>query len=161
MDLKTEVHDVNEPKNIMKFNQIEFNDVTFKYPFDDFNVLSNINLIINKGNRLNAFRFTFHADLKLAIIGAPETDGKGYPSPGSPHCLSPSLTHTHTHPYLYSPSHLDYFQQPETSLSIYTSDNLILFAIGMLLCCPGVKTIKHISKNVLNVCCEPNLFQMI
>lgn len=53
--------------------------------------------MINKWNRLNAFRLTFHADLKLAIIGAPETDGKGYPSLGSPHCLSPSLTHTHTH----------------------------------------------------------------
>ena len=52
MDLKTEVHDVNEPKNIMKFNQIEFNNVTFKYPFDDFNVLSNINLIINSGETI-------------------------------------------------------------------------------------------------------------
>ena len=52
MDLETEVHDVCEPKNIMKFKQIEFKNVNFKYPFDNFNVLSNINLIINSGETI-------------------------------------------------------------------------------------------------------------
>lgn len=81
---------------------------------------------------------------------------------GSPHRLSPSLTHTHTHtplPLLSFSSWL--FSAIRTSLSTYTSDDLILFSICMLLCCPGVKTIKQISRNVLNVWCAPNLFQMI
>lgn len=52
MDLETEVHDVEEPKNILKFNEIKFIDVDFKYPFDDFNVLKNINLSIKSGETI-------------------------------------------------------------------------------------------------------------
>lgn len=52
MDLQTSVQDVEEPINIMKFNNIVFKDVSFKYPFDDFNVLSNINLVINSGETI-------------------------------------------------------------------------------------------------------------
>jgi ATP-binding cassette subfamily B protein len=52
MDLDTEVHDVSNPLNIMKFNEIQFKDVSFKFPFDDFNVLSNINLSIKSGETI-------------------------------------------------------------------------------------------------------------
>lgn len=52
MDLDTEVHDVTNPLNIMKFNEIKFKDVNFKFPFDDFNVLSNINLTIKSGETI-------------------------------------------------------------------------------------------------------------
>ena len=52
MDLKTEVEDVNTPVNIMKFNDISFENVSFKYPFDDFYVLSNINLKIKSGETI-------------------------------------------------------------------------------------------------------------
>jgi ATP-binding cassette subfamily B protein len=36
----------------MKFNEIQFKDVSFKFPFDDFNVLSNINLSIKSGETI-------------------------------------------------------------------------------------------------------------
>ena len=36
----------------MKFNEIKFVDVCFKYPFDDFNVLSDINLSIKSGETI-------------------------------------------------------------------------------------------------------------
>ncbi len=52
MDLKTEVEDVNTPVNIMKFNDISFENVSFKYPFDDFYVLSNIILKIKSGETI-------------------------------------------------------------------------------------------------------------
>ena len=52
MDLETEVHDVSNPLKIMKFNEIQFKDVSFKFPFDDFNVLSNINLSIKSGETI-------------------------------------------------------------------------------------------------------------
>ena len=52
MDLDTEVHDVSNPLKIMKFNEIQFKDVSFKFPFDDFNVLSNINLSIKSGETI-------------------------------------------------------------------------------------------------------------
>lgn len=52
MDLETSVQDVEEPINIMKFKNIVFKDVSFKYPFDGFNVLSNINLVINSGETI-------------------------------------------------------------------------------------------------------------
>lgn len=52
MDLKTSVEDVAEPKHIMKFNTIEFKDVSFKYPFDNFSVLENINLTIKSGQTI-------------------------------------------------------------------------------------------------------------
>lgn len=52
LDIKPVVEDVENPKNIMKFNKIEFKNVSFKYPFDDFNVLNNINLTINSGETI-------------------------------------------------------------------------------------------------------------
>lgn len=52
MDQKTSVEDVDNPKHILKFNKIEFKNVSFKYPFDDFNVLNEINLIINSGETI-------------------------------------------------------------------------------------------------------------
>lgn len=52
MDQKTSVEDVDNPKHILKFNKIEFKNVSFKYPFDDFNVLNEINLTINSGETI-------------------------------------------------------------------------------------------------------------
>ena len=36
----------------MKFKKIEFKNVSFKYPFDDFDVIKNINLTINAGETI-------------------------------------------------------------------------------------------------------------
>lgn len=52
MDQKTSVEDVDNPKHILKFNKIEFKNVSFKYPFDNFNVLNEINLTINSGETI-------------------------------------------------------------------------------------------------------------
>lgn len=52
MDKKPIVEDVDEPKNVLTFNTIEFKNVCFKYPFDDFNVLNNINLTITNGETI-------------------------------------------------------------------------------------------------------------
>ena len=52
MDQKTSVEDIDNPKHILKFNQIEFKNVSFKYPFDDFNVLNKINFTINSGETI-------------------------------------------------------------------------------------------------------------
>lgn len=52
MDKKPIVEDVEKPINVMTFNNIEFKNVTFKYPFDDFNVLNDINLTITNGQTI-------------------------------------------------------------------------------------------------------------
>lgn len=52
LDIKPVVEDVSNPKNIIKFNEIEFKNVSFKYPFDNFNVLNNINLKIKSGQTI-------------------------------------------------------------------------------------------------------------
>jgi ATP-binding cassette subfamily B protein len=52
MDQKTSVEDIDNPKHILKFKQIEFKNVSFKYPFDDFNVLNKINFTINSGDTI-------------------------------------------------------------------------------------------------------------
>ena len=52
MDQKTSVEDIDNPKHILKFKQIEFKNVSFKYPFDDFNVLNKINFTINSGETI-------------------------------------------------------------------------------------------------------------
>lgn len=52
MDLKPVVHNVEKPLDVMKFDKIEFKDVSFKYPFDNFDVLNKINLTIHSGETI-------------------------------------------------------------------------------------------------------------
>ncbi|MBR6515652.1 MAG: ABC transporter ATP-binding protein [Bacilli bacterium] len=52
MDQKTSVEDIENPKHILKFNQIEFKNVSFKYPFDNFHVLKKINFSIKSGETI-------------------------------------------------------------------------------------------------------------
>ncbi len=49
---KPNVLDNNDSKNIFTFNKIEFNNVTFKYPFDKEAVIKNISFCINKGETI-------------------------------------------------------------------------------------------------------------
>ena len=52
MDLKPKVEDVENARHVFKFNEIKFCDVSFKYPFDDFEVIKNINLVIKSGETI-------------------------------------------------------------------------------------------------------------
>ena len=52
MDLQPKVEDVENPRHVFKFSEIKFNDVSFKYPFDDFDVIKNINLTIKSGETI-------------------------------------------------------------------------------------------------------------
>lgn len=52
MDRKPKVVDDEEPLSVIKFNEICFNDVSFKFPFDDFSVIKNINLTIKAGETI-------------------------------------------------------------------------------------------------------------
>lgn len=52
MDRKPKVVNVQHPQPVMEFKELKFNDVSFKYPFDDFDVIKNINLTINKGETI-------------------------------------------------------------------------------------------------------------
>lgn len=52
MDTQPSVKDTEEAKEVMTFNEIKFNDVYFKYPFDDFEVLKDINMTIRKGETI-------------------------------------------------------------------------------------------------------------
>jgi ATP-binding cassette subfamily B protein len=52
MDLQPKVEDVENPRHVFKFSEIKFSDVSFKYPFDDFDVIKNINLIIKSGETI-------------------------------------------------------------------------------------------------------------
>ena len=52
MDLKPKVEDVENARHVFKFNEIKFCDVSFKYPFDDFDVIKNINLVIKSGETI-------------------------------------------------------------------------------------------------------------
>ncbi|MBU1143732.1 MAG: ABC transporter ATP-binding protein/permease [Firmicutes bacterium] len=47
-----EVHDEVFSKPIVKFNKLEFKNVTFKYPFDKVPVIKNISFEINKGETI-------------------------------------------------------------------------------------------------------------
>ena len=49
MQLLPEVKDIEEAKDVIDFKTIEFKNVSFKYPFDDFEVIQNITFTINKG----------------------------------------------------------------------------------------------------------------
>ena len=46
--VKNEEH----PKNILKFKEISFENVSFKYPFDDFDVIKNISFAIKSGETI-------------------------------------------------------------------------------------------------------------
>ena len=46
------VKNEEEPKDIIKFNEICFNNVSFKYPFDDFDVIKNISFSIKSGETI-------------------------------------------------------------------------------------------------------------
>ena len=46
------VKDEEEPKSIIKFNEISFNNASFKYPFDDFEVIKNISFTIKSGETI-------------------------------------------------------------------------------------------------------------
>jgi len=46
------VKDEERPKNIIKFNEISFNNASFKYPFDDFEVIKNITFSIKSGETI-------------------------------------------------------------------------------------------------------------
>lgn len=52
MELKPKVVDKEEAKSVMSFKTIKFNNVSFRYPFDDFDVIKNINLEINSGETI-------------------------------------------------------------------------------------------------------------
>src|SRR5690606_20965138 len=52
MDLQPVVKDDTDSDHIMSFNQIDFKDVTFKYPFDQSDTIQNINLSIKHGQTL-------------------------------------------------------------------------------------------------------------
>ncbi|MFA5542559.1 MAG: ABC transporter ATP-binding protein [Bacilli bacterium] len=52
MDLEPLVKDVENPRNVIEFNRIEFKDVTFKYPFDNFDTIKNITFCICKGETI-------------------------------------------------------------------------------------------------------------
>ena len=52
MNTKPVVKDEEHPKNIIKFNEICFNNASFKYPFDDFEVIKNITFSIKSGETI-------------------------------------------------------------------------------------------------------------
>ena len=46
------VKDEEMPRDIIKFNSIEFSNVSFKYPFDNFEVIKDISFTINSGETI-------------------------------------------------------------------------------------------------------------
>lgn len=52
MNTKSKVTDKEDSKDIINFKEIVFNNVSFKYPFDDFDVIKNINFSIKKGETI-------------------------------------------------------------------------------------------------------------
>ncbi|MGD9605726.1 MAG: ABC transporter ATP-binding protein [Bacilli bacterium] len=52
MDLQPEVKDEDQAKPILSFKTIQFKDVSFKYPFDNFCVIKNISFTINSGETI-------------------------------------------------------------------------------------------------------------
>lgn len=52
MNLIPNVKDEEQPKDIIKFNEISFNNASFKYPFDDFEVIKNISFSIKSGETI-------------------------------------------------------------------------------------------------------------
>ena len=52
MNLIPTVKNEEQPKDIIKFNEITFNNASFKYPFDDFEVIKNISFSIKSGETI-------------------------------------------------------------------------------------------------------------
>lgn len=52
MELVPKVKNEEHPKHIMKFNEISFINASFKYPFDDFEVIKNITFSIKSGETI-------------------------------------------------------------------------------------------------------------
>ena len=52
MNLIPNVKDEEHPKDIIKFNEISFINASFKYPFDDFEVIKNISFSIRSGETI-------------------------------------------------------------------------------------------------------------
>ena len=52
MNLVPTVKNEEEPKDIFKFKEIYFNNVSFKYPFDEFEVIKNISFTIKCGETI-------------------------------------------------------------------------------------------------------------
>lgn len=52
MNLIPSVKDEEHPKDIIKFNEISFINASFKYPFDDFEVIKNISFSIKSGETI-------------------------------------------------------------------------------------------------------------
>lgn len=52
MNTVPEVQNLDNPVSIMKFDTIEFNHVSFKYPFDDFEVIKDISFTIKSGETI-------------------------------------------------------------------------------------------------------------
>lgn len=52
MDRMPKVVDDDEPLSVINFKEISFENVSFKYPFDDFSVIKDINLTIKSGKTI-------------------------------------------------------------------------------------------------------------
>ena len=52
MNLTPTVKNEEHPKDIIKFKEISFNNASFKYPFDDFEVIKNISFSIKSGETI-------------------------------------------------------------------------------------------------------------
>ena len=52
MNFIPNVKDEEHPKDIIKFNEISFINASFKYPFDDFEVIKNISFSIKSGETI-------------------------------------------------------------------------------------------------------------
>ena len=52
MDKQPNVTDVEDSKSILTFKKIEYKNVSFRYNFDNFNTLTDINLTINNGETI-------------------------------------------------------------------------------------------------------------
>lgn len=52
MDINPKVKDIDEAIDVFKFKEIEFKNVSFKYPFDNFDVIKNITFTIKCGETI-------------------------------------------------------------------------------------------------------------
>ena len=52
MDIVPKVKDENDAKDVFKFNELTFKNVSFKYPFDDFYVINDISFTIKSGETI-------------------------------------------------------------------------------------------------------------
>ena len=52
MSIEPNVKDIENPKGVIEFNEIEFLDVSFKYPFDETETIKNISFKIKKGETI-------------------------------------------------------------------------------------------------------------